>query len=105
MNLKQQSNLEGKHDVFFPQPHTFNVSKKLTADSMMIYSINGKCDKDTLSHLISRDPVYVWNKLYSVGNKLSLAKCAYNKLAQIIQQAHPELYDAKEKKKLLYKAQ
>ena len=42
MNLKQQSNLEGKNDVFFPQPHTFNVSKKLTSDSMMIYSINGK---------------------------------------------------------------
>ena len=42
MNHKKQSNLDEKHDVFFPQPHTFNVSKKLTSDSMMIYSINDK---------------------------------------------------------------
>ena len=105
MNHKKQSNLEGKNDVFFPQPHTFSISKRLTADSMMKYCVNGKCDKDTLSHLISRDPVYVWNKLYGVGNKFSLAKCANNRLAQIIQKAHPELYETKEKKKLLYKAQ
>ena len=104
MNLKKQSNLEGKNDVFFPQPHTFNVSKKLTADSMMIYSINGKKVFEKVSHVIIHDPVYVWNKLYGVGNKLSLTKCAYNKLAQIMQQAHPELYKKKEKKKLLYKA-
>ena len=104
MNLKQQSNLEGKNDVFFPQPHTFNVSKKLTSDSMMIYSINGKKVFEKVSHVINNDPLYVWNKLYSVGNKLSLAKCAYNKLAQIIQKQHPELYETKEKKKLLYKA-
>ena len=104
MNLKQQSNLEGKNDVFFPQPHTFNVSKKLTSDSMMIYSINGKKVFEKVSHLINNDPLYVWNKLYGVGNKLSLAKCAYNKLAQIIQNKHPELYEAKEKRKHLYKA-
>ena len=104
MNLKQQSNLEGKNDVFFPQPHTFNVSKKLTSDSMMIYSINGKKVFEKVSHLINNDPLYVWNKLYGVGNKLSLAKCAYNRLAQIIQNKHPELYEAKEKRKHLYKA-
>jgi len=104
MNHKKQSNLDEKHDVFFPQPHTFNVSKKLTSDSMMIYSINGKKVFEKVSHLINNDPLYVWNKLYSVGNKLSLTKCAYNRLAQIIQQAHPELYETKEKKKLLYKA-
>ena len=102
MNLKQQSNLEGKNDVFFPQPHTFSISKRLTADSMMKYCVNGKCDKDTLSHLISRDPVYVWNKLYGVGNKLSLAKCAHSKLMRIMQQAHPDLYKAKERRKLLH---
>lgn len=104
MNHKKQSNLDEKHDVFFPQPHTFSISKKLTADSMMIYSINGKKVFEKVSNLINNDPLYVWNKLYGTGNKLSLAKCAYNKLAQIIQQAHPELYEAKEKKKLLYKA-
>ena len=104
MNLKQQSNLEGKNDVFFPQPHTFNVSKKLTADSMMPYSIDGKKVFMKVSHVIQHDPLYVWNKLYGVGNKLSLAKCAYNKLAQIIQNKHPELYEAKEKRKHLYKA-
>ena len=104
MNLKHQSNLEGKNDVFFPQPHTFNVSKRLTADSMMIYSINGKKVFEKVSHLINNDPLYVWNMLYGVGNKLSLAKCAYNKLAQIIQNKHPELYEAKEKRKHLYKA-
>ena len=87
----------------FNQTHTFNISKKLTADSMMKYCINGKCESDTLSHLISRDPVYVWKTLYGTGNKLSLAKCSYNRLAQIIQKEHPELYEAKEKKKLLYK--
>ena len=104
MNLKKQSNLEGKNDVFFPQPHTFNVSKKLTSDSMMIYSINGKKVFEKVSHLINNDPLYVWNKLYGVGNKFSLAKCAHNKLAQIIQNKHPELYEAKEKRKHLYKA-
>ena len=103
MNLKQQSNLEEKNDVFFPQPHTFNVSKKLTSDSMMIYSINGKKVFEKVSHLINNDPLYVWNKLYGVGNKFSLAKCAYNKLAQIIQNKHPELYEAKEKRKLLHR--
>ena len=71
---------------------------------MMIYSINGKKVFEKVSHLINNDPLYVWNKLYGVGNKLSLAKCAYNKLALIIQKAHPELYETKEKKKLLYKA-
>ena len=104
MNLKQQSNLEGKNDVFFPQPHTFSISKRLTADSMMIYSINGKKVFEKVSHLINNDPLYVWNKLYGVGNKLSLTKCAYNRLAQIIQDKHPELYETKEKKKHLYKA-
>jgi hypothetical protein len=104
MNHKQQSNLDEKHDVFFPQPHTFNVSKKLTADSMMIYSINGKKVFEKVSHLINNDPLYVWNQLYGVGNKLSLTKCAYNRLAQIIQNKHPELYEKKEKKKHLYRA-
>ena len=104
MNHKKQPNLDEKHDVFFPQPHTFNVSKRLTADSMMIYSINGKKVFEKVSHLINNDPLYVWNKLYSVGNKLSLTKCAHNKLAQIIQNKHPELYEAKEKRRHLYKA-
>ena len=71
---------------------------------MMLYCINGKFDHKTVSHLIQHDPLYVWNKLFGVGNKLSLAKCAYNRLALIIQNKHPELYEAKEKKKLLYKA-
>jgi hypothetical protein len=102
MNLNQQSNLEGKHDVFFPQPHTFNVSKKLTADSMMIYSVDGKNIFKKVSHLISRDPLYVWNKLYGVGNKFSLTKCAHSKLMRIMQQAHPHLYRAKERRKLLH---
>jgi hypothetical protein len=104
MNHNQQSNLDEKHDVFFPQPHTFNVSKKLTADSMMIYSINGKKVFEKVSHVINNDPLYVWNQLYGVGNKLSLTKCAHSKLMRIIQQVHPELYEAKEKKKLLFRA-
>jgi hypothetical protein len=90
------------HSSFY-QPHTFILSKKLTADSMMIYSVDGKNIFKKVSHVIQHDPLYVWNKLYGVGNKLSLAKCAYNKLAQIIQNKHPELYETKEKKKLLYK--
>ena len=102
MNLKKQSNLDEKHDVFFPQPHTFNVSKKLTSDSMMIYSINGKKVFEKVSHLINNDPLYVWNKLYGVGNKLSLTKCAYSKLMRIMQQAHPDLYKEKEKRKLFH---
>lgn len=89
----------------FNQPHTFNLSKKLTADSMMPYIVDGKKVFRKVSHVIQHDPLYVWNKLYGVGNKLSLAKCAYNRLAQIIQNKHPELYEKKEKKKLLYKAQ
>jgi len=104
MKINKQSEMDEYSCPFIPQPHTFSISKKLTADSMMKYCVNDKCDKETLSHLISRDPVYVWNKLYGVGNKLSLAKCAYNRLAQIIQNKHPELYKKKEKKKLLYKA-
>jgi hypothetical protein len=104
MNLKHQSNLDEKHDVFFPQPHTFNVSKKLTADSMMIYSINGKKVFEKVSHVINNDPIYVWNKLYGVGNKLSLTKCAHSKLMRIMQQAHPHLYKEKEQRKHLYKA-
>jgi hypothetical protein len=104
MNHNKQSNLEGKHDVFFPQPHTFSISKKLTADSMMIYSINCKKVFEKVSHLIKNDPIYVWNKLYGVGNKFSLTKCAHSKLMRIIQQAHPELYEAKEKKKLMFRA-
>jgi len=103
MNHNQQSNLEGNNDVFFTQPHTFNVSKKLTADSMMLYCINGKCDYRTVSHLINKDPLYVWNKLYGTGNKFSLAKCAHSKLMRIMQQAHLDLYKAKEKRKLLHK--
>jgi hypothetical protein len=71
---------------------------------MMLYCINGKCDHKTVNHVIIHDPLYVWNKLYGVGNKLSLAKCAHSKLMRIIQQAHPELYEAKEKKKLLFRA-
>jgi hypothetical protein len=103
MNHKKQSNLDEKHDVFFPQPHTFSISKKLTADSMMIYSINGKKVFEKVSHLINNDPVYVWNKLYGVGNKLSLTKCAHSKLMRIMQQAHPDLYKAKEQRKLLHR--
>ena len=102
MNHKQQSNLDEKHDVFFPQPHTFSISKKLTADSMMIYSINGKKVFEKVSHLINNDPLYVWNQLYGVGNKLSLTKCAHSKLMRIIQQAHQDLYKAKERRKLLH---
>jgi hypothetical protein len=94
-----------KANSSFDQPHTFNLSKRLTADSMMPYSIDGKKVFRKVSHVIQHDPLYVWNKLYGVGNKLSLAKCAYNRLAQIIQNKHPELYEKKEKKKLLYKAQ
>ena len=40
---------------------------------MMIYSINGKKVFEKVSHLINNDPIYVWNKLYGVGNKLSFA--------------------------------
>jgi hypothetical protein len=104
MNHKKQSNLDEKLDVFFPQPHTFNVSKRLTADSMMIYSINGKKVFEKVSHLINNDPLYVWNKIYGIGNKISLTKCAHSKLMRIIQQAHPELYEAKERRKLLFRA-
>lgn len=99
MNHKKQSNLEGKHDVFFPQPHTFNVSKRLTADSMMIYSINGKKVFEKVSHLINNDPLYVWNKLYGVGNKLSLAKCAYGRLIEVIKKDYPQLFLQQENRK------
>lgn len=87
----------------FNQTHTFNISKKLTADAMMIYHLDGKKVFEKVSHVINHDPLYIWNKLYGVGNKLSLAKCAHKKLMLIIQKLHPELYEAKEKKKLLYK--
>ena len=88
----------------FDQPHTFNISKRLTSDSMMIYSVDGKKVYRKVNHVIQHDPLYVWNKLYGTGNKLSLAKCAHKKLMLMIQKLHPELFEAKEKKKLLYKA-
>ena len=87
----------------FDQPHTFILSKRLTADSMMPYSIDGKKVFKKVSHVIQHDPLYIWNKLYGVGNKFSLAKCAHSKLMRIMQQAHPDLYKAKERRKLLHK--
>lgn len=71
---------------------------------MMAYHLDDKEVFKKVSQVISHDPLYIWNKLYSSGNKLSLAKCAHNKLMQVMQQKYPELYKAKEKKKLLYKS-
>lgn len=56
-----------------------------------------------MGHVINHDPLYIWNKLYGSGDKLSLAKCAHNKLMQVMQHRYPDLYMAKEKKKLQYK--
>lgn len=80
--------------------HTFTISNKLTADSMIPYMDNGIQVYRKLSYLITHDPLYVWNRLYNSNQKLSLAKCAHNKLMQVMQSRHPDLYKAKEKKKL-----
>lgn len=87
----------------FNQPHTFNISKKLTADAMIAYYLDGQEVFKKVSYIINQDPLYIWHKLYGSGNKLSLAKCAHNKLMQVMQQKYPELYKVKEKNKLLYK--
>lgn len=84
--------------------HTFNASKKLTADSLIKYSYDGKVVYKKLSHIISIDPLYIWNKLYGKDTKLSLAGCAHKKLMQVMQQKYPDLYAAKEKKRLRYKS-
>jgi hypothetical protein len=103
MRKKLQSNKDEFSGPFIRQKHTFNVSKKLTADSLMPYFIDGEKVFKKVSHVINHDPLYIWNMLYGNGNKLSLAKCAHNKLMQIMQQAHPDLFKAKEKRKLLHK--
>jgi hypothetical protein len=103
MKINHQSEMNEYSCPFIPQHHTFSISKKLTADSMMPYCLDGKKVFKKVSHVIQHDPLYVWNRLYSGGNNLSLAKCAHNKLMLIMLKRHPDLYMAKEKKKLQYK--
>jgi hypothetical protein len=90
--------------LYIPLQPIFNISNRLTADSMMPYVIDGKIVTRKVSYVINHDPLFVWDKLYGHSSKLSFAKCAHSKLMQVIKLKHPHLYTEKENKKLRHKA-
>ena len=90
-----------------PLSHFFNASDKLTADSMIPYFKDGHGKHEKIAHLISEDPVYLWNAIYrtgtnALGYKIGLAKCAYGRLVEVIKKDHPQLFLQKENRKKGY---
>jgi hypothetical protein len=87
-----------------PLSHFFNASDLLTADSMIPYFKDGHGKYKKIAHLISEDPVYLWNAIYrtgtnALGYKIGLAKCAYGRLIEVIKKDHPQLFLQKENRK------
>lgn len=90
-----------------PLSPIFNTSDLLTADSMIPYFKDGNGKHEKIAHLISEDPVYLWNAIYRtgidvLGYKIGLAKCAYGRLLEVIKKEHPQLFLQKENRKKGY---
>ena len=71
---------------------------------MIPYFKDGNRKYKKIAHLISEDPVYLWNAIYrtgtnALGYKIGLAKCAYGRLLEVIKKDHPQLFLQKENRK------
>lgn len=91
-----------------PLSPIFNTSDRLTADSMIPYFKDGIVKYKKIAHLISEDPVYLWNAIYrtgtnALGYKIGLAKCAYVRLVEVIKKDHPQMFLQKEGRKFAFK--
>jgi hypothetical protein len=83
----------------------FNASRKLTADSMVLYTKDGQSKYRKIAHLISEDPEYLWRKIYQPCAPFGLARCAYGRLKEAIQREHPDLILQIELRKQRYRRQ